>query len=401
MKNILFLTLLTFYFLSCEKSPYSYKDFEGDWKLETIPNYDPDLELQEIKDPFSPRIGLSFKKDSIEYFNGYFDEINNDSIRYIGNFSTYSIDKNHLKFHRGWYNKKPIDWEIIKVQQDTIFLKADNEHFYLKRIKFKKLEELDFDQIIYSTTSCYGTCPIFDISIDKSGNVLFYGEGYISPIGLQQAKANKNTTNFIFNKFARANPINLEDNYFSTVTDMSSYTTSYLKEGKIVKTIYDYGSIETPDELIWAYVPLKYLYQNVDLKKIHYLNQVPSFAELTPIKFVDSKNKNITLNKSEEFLLWLELIKSKILEISFSEKYKIETHNGYYFFGSNLEKKTNRTINTLTSDGRYYKFDMKDGNSKTYDLGYNFIERNFSESDSTLALVCNECQNYKAFATQN
>lgn len=378
MKYIFPIFLLNFIILSCEKSKFSKNDLIGDWKLETY--IDPN-ETEDYFDDMSPRVGISFGIDSIENFNGYFDYYPEDKkLKYIGNFSSYSIKNNKIILDRGLFKKEKMQWEILKITKDTIFLKDEEENFYLKRINFTPSNPEDFDQIIFSTSGCYGTCPIRDISIDKNGNVLFYGEGYISPTGIFKGKASQKQTELVFTKFRNASPLKLEDSYNAQVTDNPSLTTTYVKEGRIVKTIYDYGYTETPDELIWAYVPISKLQEKIRLNKLEDINSLPPLPNLELIIFRTIKQKHI-LEKSEGFFLWSELLKSSLTENSFEPIFDVSFMDSYYYVGPNLETKIKMNFKKVTSDGRYFKFEFDDNSAKTYDLGYNFIERNFSESD--------------------
>lgn len=377
MKYIFPILLLNFIILSCEKSQFSKQDLMGDWKLET---YTDPNENEDYFDDMSPRVGISFGIDSIENFNGYFDYYPEDKkLKYIGNFSSYSIKNNKIILDRGLFRKEKMEWEILKITKDTIFLKDKEENFYLKRINFSPSNPEDFDQIIFSTSGCYGTCPIRDISIDKNGNMLFYGEGYISPTGIFKGKVSQKQTELVFTKFRNANPLKLEDRYVAQVTDNPSLTTTYVKDGRIVKTIYDYGYTETPDELIWAYLPLAKLQENVNLIKMK-TNSLPPLPNLELISFRTTETK-FFLKKSEGFFLWEELLKSDFTDKTFNPKFEVGFMDSHYYVGPDLDTKTKHNFKKVTSDGRYFKFEFEDNSSKTYDLGYNFIERNFSESD--------------------
>ena len=105
----------------------------------------------------------------------------------------------------------------------------------------------DFDQIIYSSSGCYGSCPILDISVTKDGHVLFQGEGYVKSLGFYTGHLDRQTTQTIFDKFRKANPLALENSYAVDHTDDETLTTTFIQNGKIVKTIDDYGLVGTKE----------------------------------------------------------------------------------------------------------------------------------------------------------
>jgi hypothetical protein len=382
MKNLFLMTIIFIVAFSCEKSIINKEDLQGSWKLEILEEAKSENEnFVDIDDFFSYRMGMAFSGDSLDFFNGFYELDSNKKLKYVGNFTNYKIKKNKLYIDKAFFKNEKMVWNITKATTDTIFFESEDGKFYLKKLHLDSEKKDEFDKIIYSSTGCYGTCPIFNISIDNQGNVTFYGEGYTNPIGIYQSKAGSTQTQFIFEKFRNANPKNLEDKYFEYVTDMATYTTTFVKNGKIVKTIFDYGySDDVPNELMWAYVPLRNLNQSLHFNKINN-RHLPSTPELEIIKIIDETNNRLILEKSEGFLFWTELMKSEITEKSFSPKYEIQLMDGFNYVGPKLESKTNMNLKKLISDGRYYKFEFNDGTSKTFDLGYNFIERNFSETD--------------------
>jgi len=90
----------------------------------------------------------------------------------------------------------------------------------------------------------------------------------------------------------------------------------------------------------------------------------------------------LPLEKSESFYLWTELKKSKITSQNFAPIYAITFTGNYTYWGPDANKREHRyEIKKIVSDGRFFKFEYKDTPSETYDLGYNFVERNFKKDD--------------------
>ncbi|MBK9511502.1 MAG: hypothetical protein IPO04_19665 [Cytophagaceae bacterium] len=91
----------------------------------------------------------------------------------------------------------------------------------------------------------------------------------------------------------------------------------------------------------------------------------------------------LPLEKSESFYLWTELQKAKLSNKLFNLKYKLTFIGNYTYWGPNpnKERKHKYEISSITTDGQYFKFEFNDSKSITYDLGYNFINRNFRQKN--------------------
>lgn len=205
MKQIPLLLLLVF-LLSCEKDTISKDYLIGSWKLE-IEKTEGEIEPPS---PFDIPEGVAFLQDSIENFNGYFD-FKNDSAIYVGNFTSYKIQGNKIVFKRGLFTQEKSVWEIVKPTPDTLFLKNSGSNFFLKRIHFNPADDSAFDQIIYSTTACYGRCAIHNLSISNTGEASYLGEEFVPNLGAFKTTLNRKETNWIFNKFYQLNPLELDD----------------------------------------------------------------------------------------------------------------------------------------------------------------------------------------------
>ncbi len=375
MRNLLIAFSIIFTIASCNQNLRIENN--NSLKDSLIGEWEPIIELDsnQVFIDISPPQGFSFKKDSMEFFFGLLDIKRDTSkgintIKYLGNFREYKLEENAL-FTKNIENKKWEKlWNIKQIRNDTLFItEKTGQPGKLKRLKHKDSYK-DFDQIIYASTGCYGTCPILNVSLDRDGNVLFYGEAYIQSIGFYSGKIEQKYTDFIFKKFERANINSLENRYSDAITDSQTITTTYLKDGKIIKSIFDYAR-QAPKELLWAYVPIANIFDS------HKLLKVAEKEELLKVKLLDFSvgEKKLQLLESEGFYLWTELLKSNKTETKFKETYNLTFQN----FRQGNEINQPKLI-SITSDGRYIKFKSKE-KITTYDLGYNFIAKNFKKSD--------------------
>jgi hypothetical protein len=279
MRKVIFLILMMS-FISCNKEKY-YKEeiVGGDWKLIPeepihITDEGDTVKLINSKPPSGFHVTYSFlNEDTYEDKRGFFESVNRKTshnhsrIHYLGNISKYEIKANNLRlYHLG--DKKWDSYEIVSLKADTLCLKVSSEWILKFKRKIYDFENKDsFDKVIISSSGCYGSCPVGSILIDKSGEIVFEGLGYTTELGLYKSKITKVKFGEIVKSFQKADWKNLKDEYEAGHTDDERISIVFIKNNKIIKAISDYGH-ESPEEFIWAYQPLRYMYQQLKLQKI-------------------------------------------------------------------------------------------------------------------------------------
>lgn len=389
-RTIILLTILTTFLLGCnsavdqQKADKQLRDnLSGDWEII--------IEKENSTNDFPPPPmfyfpqGMTVSNDSIEFYLGFFKE-DRDNITgkrtrlYMGNVVPYKTNKDSIIIKNPLTDKWEFKWRFVSRNNDTLKLAInDTTVIQFKKLNYNLDTLPDFDQIIYSSSGCYGSCPIIDVSVSKDGAVLFQGEGYVKSLGFFSGNLDTKTKNYIFNKFRRANPLKLEDNYSVGHTDDQSLTTTYIQNGKIVKTIHDYGMAGT-SELIWAYIPISNIHTTTKLDSLPLDD--PFYPKLHYFTFVKD-GLILPLEKSESFYLWTELKTSKQTETNFKSKYKLTFSGNYTYWGPdpNEARQHKYEIKSVTTDGQFFKFEFKNEKAITYDLGYNFIDRNFKPTN--------------------
>mgnify|MGYP006190447005 FL=1 len=189
----------------------------------------------------------------------------------------------------------------------------------------------------------------------------FKGLGYNTNEEDFKTQLDLKTVTQIFDNFDKIDILKMDDSYYKSVTDAQNNSISFIKNGKIVKSIQDYAN-KAPLDFFAAYNELSYLYQKVKKK-----NDIVFLFD-NRIHFPSFENKKVQnkICNSELFLLELELMKGKECDVSFEPKYSLNfsyLNQGFLF-------------NKIETDGRYYRFIYKNNTSKTIDIGYNFIEVN-------------------------
>lgn len=281
----------------------------------------------------------------------------NYSSYYLGSKTKYIYTGNKLIYFNKSINKN--DTIILKKVKDNLIIKLSNED---KKYEFVKRtsnysNSTFYDAIIIDRGPCFGDCPINSTYINRNGEYFFKATGHNTVFdGNYTAEIEKNRIKQIFNIFDKIEFKKLKDVYTYSATDSQTNYITFIKNGKIVKTISSY--IECPIDLKKALTELSYLYQQVNIN----YNQNFIFNEkLMNCSFDDS----IKLKDSEIFFLEILLSKAKDVKLNFNQKYKLD------FFSWGDEK-----IKSIYTDGRYYQITYKNNTSVIKDIGFNFVIAN-------------------------
>lgn len=365
-KDTLFILIVLILF-SCQKSNDTQlnKDILGEWTyIKTVDqrkpkeNSDSNVPPPPLLDNHIP--GYIFLENNLcENKSGYFKfiKVNTREDRktfFLGTTTKYKIENDSLKIldlsSKTWENQK-----IHSITGDTLTTKISDSIFAkYARTKYKIDPNENYDKIIVSSSGCYGSCPISNISIDKNGSVFYNGQQYNTKNGLYKSKITKTDYQKIQNNFKKADIKNLENKYVANWTDDETVTITFIKNNKIVKSISDYGR-QSPIALIWAYIPVRYLYQEIKLSPLKIDKPLLSIWRISFCR----GNEICDLTKSESFYLLTEIFGGKTTNYKFENKYQIQ-------FWNDEDKKE-----MIYTDGRYFK--LKD---KTIDIGYNFMTVN-------------------------
>ncbi len=104
--------------------------------------------------------------------------------------------------------------------------------------------------ITLSRGMCFGTCPVYNLSIFQDGTVTYEGKEYVKIKGTKTGKINSSELNNLVNLFRTDKYMDMNDQYVHvSMTDLSYVTTSFIDNG-IKKTIYHYeGDDSAPKDL--------------------------------------------------------------------------------------------------------------------------------------------------------
>lgn len=221
---------------------------------------------------------------------------------------------------------------------------------------------INFDKIIFSTSGCMLTCPVTNIIIGADGTVVFKGQGSSTKYGLYIGRIPKELYQRFDNNFRKANIDALKGKYQSQVSDQRTVSTTFVKNGRIYKTVDDYGEI-APASFRSSYAGLENLYKTLALTKDSIPKLIPLFEEITTSK-LKKGNMVLDFTQSETFLL-----------SDYLKKGEITINNFHPRFILHFDHDVINPLYNVETDGRFFKFIVK-GKPVIIDIGFNFYDVN-------------------------
>ncbi len=358
--------LLTALFLICicisactDKQQANEKNILGNWvKVKTPAKPNGKYVLPEPLERDKP--GFTFYTDhTFENKSGYFKWINSANY-FLGTRSTFKVTNDSLIMLNP-VNNKWDKYHLIKLTADSLQFYLDERLTTFKHYQIKENNTPEFDQIILSTSGCFGTCPVSNTMINADGSVIFNGRFYTTKKGLFTGTITKAQYKQLQDNFRNTDFNLLKNDYNVRWTDDETISTTFVKNGKIYKSVNDYGSA-APYQFTWAYAPLRYLYQSIALKSM-IVPEATSSINYPNGVYLKTANMGMALTQSETFLLFYYLQKGKVSNATFKSRYKLSSP--FYI----------KKPHDIDTDGRFYKFEVNK-KSIIIDIGFNFLDTN-------------------------
>jgi hypothetical protein len=95
---------------------------------------------------------------------------------------------------------------------------------------------------------CFGTCPVYLLTIYGDGRVIYEGQYFVTVEGIRKAKLEAEQIQALVTAFEHANFFGLRDNYAAPATDLPSVDISITINGRSQK-IRHYGMLTCNGEL--------------------------------------------------------------------------------------------------------------------------------------------------------
>lgn len=105
-------------------------------------------------------------------------------------------------------------------------------------------------------TPCFGSCPVYSLSISRSGVVRFEGKKFVEHAGADSARIPAASVDSLVSELSAAGYFGFADRYTSGApacgryaTDLPSAITSITDDGRVKRIEHDHGCTDAPREL--------------------------------------------------------------------------------------------------------------------------------------------------------
>lgn len=114
--------------------------------------------------------------------------------------------------------------------------------------------------ITLERTACFGTCPMYTVTILEDGTVLYNGERFVDVTGEQTSQIDPERVALMVEAFADAGYFDWDEEYTSqTVTDLPSTITSVTRNGETHRIVRYAGDQSAPLALAYLEVWVDYM----------------------------------------------------------------------------------------------------------------------------------------------
>jgi hypothetical protein len=108
-------------------------------------------------------------------------------------------------------------------------------------------EKFENSKIVMKKTECYGTCPVYQITISGTGKALYEGKRHVKKIGKFEKQLSSQETKRLFQAYVASNFTDFREEYDDKeLMDLPTTYLTFVHRG-FSKTIKDY--VNAPPEL--------------------------------------------------------------------------------------------------------------------------------------------------------
>lgn len=117
----------------------------------------------------------------------------------------------------------------------------------------KRIIYTPFTEIYLERTMCYGTCPVYHVTITGTGQVTYFGEHWVDKVGIHTWTIDETAIQALNDAIKKYRYFTMKEKYDEMIircSDMPSCITSVrLEDGRYRKIIHEYGADYYPSVL--------------------------------------------------------------------------------------------------------------------------------------------------------
>ncbi len=94
---------------------------------------------------------------------------------------------------------------------------------------------------------CYGTCPVYSLTLSANGTVIYDGQMYVNETGVRNGTINASSFSNLIDQFEKGGFYQMKDTYTAyDITDMPSATLTVQKMNLTKQIVHYYGDMSAP-----------------------------------------------------------------------------------------------------------------------------------------------------------
>lgn len=94
---------------------------------------------------------------------------------------------------------------------------------------------------------CFGTCPVYTLTIFGNGSIVYEGKEFVKELGIRNGSVNASIAEELFSLIDTSGFIDLADSYSAyDITDMPSATITLITNGKVKRVEHYHGDMTAP-----------------------------------------------------------------------------------------------------------------------------------------------------------
>jgi len=240
------------------------------------------------------------------------------------------------------------------------------------------------DRLIFHTGVCFGACPDYCLSVDKTGRIEFWGGIFAEVSGFYTAQASPAAISRLEEILVHPGWDTLGTEYRANWTDDRSVELIRIVNGRMQHSMYDYGA-QVGGVAKQAYALIDELVQSGGFQAME-----PGLLTCWQFQPTNFSVEGVTqpLTKAEMFFLWQEWRRVESSVQSTLNGPFVEAEEPFFPYGKNRSMGRDPVARypnclgdapktrSLNSNGQIFTINYDDGGQTRIDVGYPFFEEN-------------------------